>query len=131
VWPEWVITNSMSTLYSLLNRFLISSEFESVSSHSPAGFFPTMLIQEPAFPLRVLMTPSTDVAPPPTAPVPPASAKRNDATGLEILAVPSRRMQDQLLDSEVVDIGREIELGTAETDLFTLVSALVIGWDIP
>jgi hypothetical protein len=68
----------MSTISSFLNRFFISSVFGRASSHSPAGDLPIIDIQLPALPLRVLMTPSMDVAPPPTDPAPPRSVNRRE-----------------------------------------------------
>src|SRR6516162_2562554 len=75
------MTKRMSSISSSLNLAFISSEFGSANSHTPKGLFPIIGSQLPALPRRVLIVPSTEEAPPPTAPGEPSAVKRKDDTG--------------------------------------------------
>src|SRR5437867_13234054 len=76
--PEKVMTNSISSISSSLKRFLVNTSFSRDNSQSPTGFFPIIAIQLPALPLRVLMMPSTEEAPPPIGPSVLFSEKRSE-----------------------------------------------------
>src|SRR5215475_2482028 len=79
--PEYVTTNRRSWISSFLNRFFISPVFGRTSVQSPNGELSSIAAQLPPFPLRVLIIPSNETAPPPTGPPPPCSLNSNRVTG--------------------------------------------------
>lgn len=74
--PEYVTTSRISWSAPLASSARIVLVFGKASSHWPHGALPIIDIQLPALPFLVLMTPSTDVAAPPTLPLEPSSKER-------------------------------------------------------
>src|SRR6185503_15774380 len=77
---ENVNTRMMSLIRSFLNQLRTSQVSGRLNSHIPKGALPTIAVQLPALPRRVLMTPSTVVESPPTG-APPGSVKVSRWTG--------------------------------------------------
>ena len=70
------------SICSFLKRILIPSVSRSASSHAPNGALPIMGTQLPALPRSVLMTLSTETAPPPMTSTLPCSVKCRWVTGI-------------------------------------------------
>ena len=100
-----------------VNQSLTTWVSGSVSCQVPNGDLPIIGIQLAAFPRRVLMMPPMVVAAPPTAAVLPPSKNCSELTGTsKVCPGGAGEVQDDLLDPDVAQVGREVGGGDVELD---------------